>query len=104
MSLDHGNNDEADTLKLDNENDEEPDILIILPFSFSFETLKPTPQRLGRRPHDGWRLARKTKKLNKKTKRMTSIDLFFLLDQRECNIGLPRADFMYVCKKNARSC
>ena len=51
--------------------DEELFILIMLPFSLSFEILKPTPQRLGRRPHDGWRLAKKTKKLNKKIKRMT---------------------------------
>ena len=28
--------------------DEELDILIILPFCLSFESLKPTPQRLGR--------------------------------------------------------
>ena len=55
--------------------DEELDILIILPFSLSFESLNPTPQRLGRRPHEGWRLAKKTKKLNTKIKRMTSIDL-----------------------------
>ena len=80
--------------------DEELFILIMLPFSLSFEILKPTPQRLGRRPHDGWRLAKKTKKLNKKIKRMTWIDVIYVfLDQRECNIGLLRANFMYVCKK-----
>ena len=56
--------------------DEELDILIILPFSLSFESLNPTPQRLGRRPYDGWRLAKKTKKLNTKIKRMTSIDVY----------------------------
>ena len=55
--------------------DEELDILIILPFSLSFESLNPTPQRLGRRPHDGWRLAKRTKKLRKHIKRMTPIDV-----------------------------
>ena len=75
--------------------DEELFILIMLPFSLPFESLKPTPQRLGRRPHDGWRLAKKTKKLNKKIKRMTSIDLCTFGSTREYN-GIAESR-LYVC-------
>ena len=51
------------------------DILNILPFKLSFESSKPTPQRLGRRPKDCWRHAKRTKKLRKQIRRMAPIDV-----------------------------
>ena len=44
-------------------------------YIFPFVSSKPGAQRLGRLPNDGWRLAKRTKKLRKQIKRMTPIDV-----------------------------